>query len=86
MIRPLLVLLLVLALGLASRLAPIGWPLYDHSLGDVLYAVAAYLALALVRPRWPPDGSRWSPWGGAFSSRRSRPRAFRRGSPRCCAG
>jgi hypothetical protein len=32
----------------------IGWPLYDKSLGDVLYAVAAYLALAKVLYRKPP--------------------------------
>jgi hypothetical protein len=37
-----------IALGLLSRLAPIGWPPYDKSLGDVLYAVAAYLALAML--------------------------------------
>jgi Protein of unknown function (DUF2809) len=37
-----------------SRLHPIGWPLYDKSLGDVLYAVAAYLTLALLLHRRPP--------------------------------
>lgn len=42
------------ALGLASRLQPIGWYPYDKSLGDALYAVAVYLVLALVRPRWRP--------------------------------
>lgn len=38
-------------LGLCSRLVPIGWEPVDHSVGDVLYAVAAYLALALVLRR-----------------------------------
>jgi hypothetical protein len=42
-----------LAAGLLSRLYPIGWFLYDHSLGDVLYAVAAYLVLALLCRRGP---------------------------------
>ncbi|HVS33939.1 MAG TPA: DUF2809 domain-containing protein [Gemmataceae bacterium] len=39
--------------GIVSRSAPLGWPLYDKSLGDVLYAVAAYLGLALLLPRVP---------------------------------
>jgi hypothetical protein len=43
----------VIALGLASRLRPIGWVWYDHHLGDVLYAVAAYLALGFLMPRLP---------------------------------
>jgi hypothetical protein len=43
-----LALALTIALGLLSRLYPIGWKPWDKSLGDVLYAVAAYLALALV--------------------------------------
>jgi hypothetical protein len=42
-----------IALGLLSRLAPIGWPPYDKSLGDVLYAVAAYLVLAMLLLRRP---------------------------------
>jgi hypothetical protein len=42
-----------IALGLLSRLHPIGWPLYDRSLGDVLYAVAVYLLLALLCRRGP---------------------------------
>ena len=41
------------ALGLASRLYPIAWSIYDKSLGDVLYAVVAYLGLALLLPRKP---------------------------------
>ena len=39
---------LTIALGIVSRLRPLGHWVYDKSLGDVLYAVAAYLALALV--------------------------------------
>jgi hypothetical protein len=35
-------------LGLVSRLCPVGWLPYGKSFGDVLYAVAAYLALALL--------------------------------------
>jgi hypothetical protein len=42
-----------ITLGLLSRLLPIGWPPYDKSLGDVLYAVAAYLALAMLLVRRP---------------------------------
>lgn len=49
--RLLAALAVTVALGLLSRLYPIGWPLYDKSLGDVLYAAAAYLALALLLPR-----------------------------------
>jgi hypothetical protein len=45
----------VVALGLASRLHPIGLRWFDKDLGDVLYAAAAYLVLALFRPRWRPD-------------------------------
>jgi hypothetical protein len=41
------------ALGVLSRTCPLGWPLYDKSLGDALYAVAAYLVLALLLPRKP---------------------------------
>src|SRR5262245_58799256 len=39
-----------IALGLLSRLCPIGWPVYDKSLRDALYAAAAYLALPRRRP------------------------------------
>ena len=48
MVRLFLTLVLTVALGLLSRLHPIGWFIYDKSLGDVLYAVAAYLTLALL--------------------------------------
>ena len=53
MIQLLLALMATVALGIVSRLYPIGWSPYDKSLGDVLYAMAAYLALALalLRPR-----------------------------------
>jgi hypothetical protein len=39
------------ALGLVSRLRPVGWPRDDKSLGDVLDAVAVYLVLALLPSR-----------------------------------
>jgi hypothetical protein len=54
MLRLLAALAVTVALGLLSRLRPVGWFLYDKSLGDVLYAVAAYLVLALVLFRKPP--------------------------------
>lgn len=41
----------VIALGIVSRVVPIGWFWYDKSLGDVLYAMAAYFGLALLFPR-----------------------------------
>jgi hypothetical protein len=48
MIRILIALTVTVALGLASRLYPAGWYFYDKSLGDVLYAVAAYLVLVVI--------------------------------------
>jgi hypothetical protein len=51
-------------LGLASRLYPMGWFLYDRVLGEVLYAVAAYLVLAMLLVRRPP----WLIAGVAFGS------------------
>lgn len=51
MIRLLAALLITVALGIISRLYPIGNPLYDKSLGDVLYAVAVYLFFALLLSR-----------------------------------
>ncbi len=51
-LRCLAALAVVVALGVVSRVAPLGWWLYDKSLGDVLYAAAAYLGLALLFPRW----------------------------------
>jgi hypothetical protein len=41
----------VIVIGTTSRAAPRGWYPYDKSLGDVLYAVAAYLALVILLPR-----------------------------------
>jgi hypothetical protein len=44
----------VVALGLASRLFPIGLRVWDKSLGDVLYPVAIYLVVATVAPTLRP--------------------------------
>jgi hypothetical protein len=54
MIRLLLALAATVVLGLASRLYPVGWFLYDRVLGEVLYAVAAYLVLAVLLVRKSP--------------------------------
>ena len=54
MLRLLLAMAVTVALGLASRLHPVGWFLWDRVLGEVLYAVAAYLALAMLLFRKPP--------------------------------
>src|SRR3954454_18385406 len=54
MLRFLLAMAVTVALGLASRLYPAGWFLWDRVLGEVLYAVAAYLALAVLFFRKPP--------------------------------
>lgn len=55
MLRLSLALVAVVAVGLLSRLRPIGWHLYDKTLGDILYAVAAYLVLAMLFYRWRPS-------------------------------
>ncbi|HEV2293673.1 MAG TPA: DUF2809 domain-containing protein [Tepidisphaeraceae bacterium] len=47
-------LLLIVPLGLASRRWPIGLPLYDDALGDALYAVMVYLVLAILFPARRP--------------------------------
>ena len=52
--RVLLALAATVFLGLASRLHPLGWFLWDRVLGEVLYAVAAYLVLAVLLVRRPP--------------------------------
>ena len=55
MLRLLLALAATVALGLASRLCPTGWLLWDRILGEVLYAVAAYLVWATLlfgKPPW----------------------------------
>ena len=62
MLRLLLALAATVVLGLASRLHPLGWFLYDRVLGEVLYAVAAYLVLAMLLVRRPP----WLIAGVAF--------------------
>jgi len=62
MLRLLLALAATVFLGLASRLHPVGWFLYDRVLGEVLYAVAAYLVLAMLLARRPP----WLIAGVAF--------------------
>src|SRR5947207_11202770 len=54
MLRLTLALAATVILGLASRLCPVGWYLYDRALGEVLYAVAAYLVLAMLLFRKPP--------------------------------
>ena len=54
MLRLLLALAATVILGLASRLYPVGWYLYDRIVGEVLYAVAAYLVLAMLFFRKPP--------------------------------
>src|SRR5262245_36534990 len=54
MLRLLLAMAVTVALGLASRLYPMGWFLWDRILGEVLYAVAAYLVWAMILFRKPP--------------------------------
>jgi hypothetical protein len=54
MLRLLVALAVTVVLGLASRLYPVGWFLWDRVLGEVLYAVAAYLALAMLFVRKQP--------------------------------
>ena len=55
MLRLLLALAVTVALGLASRLYPLDWFLGDRVLGEVLYAVAAYLVWAMLLFRKPPS-------------------------------
>ena len=54
MLRLLLAMAVTVALGLASRLYPTGWFLWDRVLGEVLYAVAAYIVWAMILGRKPP--------------------------------
>lgn len=49
-----LLLAITIVLGLASRAVRVGWSVWDKSLGDVLYTVAAYLVLAIALPRARP--------------------------------
>jgi hypothetical protein len=64
MLRLLLATAVTVALGLASRLYPTGWFLWDRVLGEVLYTVAAYLVWAIIRGRKSP----WVIAGIAFAS------------------
>lgn len=63
MLRLLLALAATVFLGLASRLHPMGWFLWDRILGEVLYAVAAYLVLAMLLVRRPPWLIAWMAFG-----------------------
>jgi hypothetical protein len=45
-------LILDFTLGLVSRKLPLGVPVWDKYLGDACYAVAVYLVVALLRPKW----------------------------------
>jgi hypothetical protein len=56
-LRYLLALLAVAALGLTTRTVSVGWHVWDKSLGDVLYAIGAYLVLRFLVPRAAP---RWA--------------------------
>lgn len=49
----LVLLLLTIACGLLSRAHPVGWYWWDKSLGDALYAAAAYFLLRLLLPARP---------------------------------
>lgn len=42
-----------MALGLVSRLVPLGYLLWDKYLGDAVYAATFYLGLSLIWPRGP---------------------------------
>jgi hypothetical protein len=64
MLRLVLALAATVFLGLASRLYPLGWFLWDRVLGEILYAVAAYLVWAMLLFRRPP----WLLAGLAFGS------------------
>lgn len=54
MLRLVLALAVTVVIGLASRLYPLDWFLWDRVLGEVLYAVAAYLAWAMLLFRKSP--------------------------------
>lgn len=54
MLRLLMALVVTVAIGLASRLYPTGWFFWDRDLGDILYAVAAYLVWAMLLVRKSP--------------------------------
>ncbi len=52
--RLLIAFVVTIALGLASRAFPTGWLLWDRILGEVLYAVAAYIVWAMILFRKSP--------------------------------
>lgn len=54
LLRLLAAMAITVVIGLASRLYPTGWFLWDRVVGEVLYAVAAYLAWAMLLIRQPP--------------------------------
>ena len=54
--RVFLALLLAIAIGIASRLVHLRMFFWDSAVGDILYAVVAYLLIVLVTRRRPfPD-------------------------------
>src|SRR6476619_7108003 len=53
-LRCLLWLAVTVAIGIASRRLRLGVPLWDKSVGDVLYAVMIALLVAFVRPSAAP--------------------------------
>jgi hypothetical protein len=56
-LRYVLALVAAAALGITTRTVSVGWYVWDKSLGDLLYAVGAYLVLRLLFPRQAP---RWA--------------------------
>jgi hypothetical protein len=54
MLRLMVAMAVTVAVGLASRLYPTGLFLWDRVTGEVLYAVAAYLAWAMLLRRQSP--------------------------------
>jgi hypothetical protein len=47
-------LVVTIAVGLASRRVPLGFPLWDKSLGDALYTVMVFFSVVLARPSLAP--------------------------------
>jgi hypothetical protein len=50
-LRYLLAFAAVVTLGITTRAVSVGWYFWDKSLGDVLYAIGAYLGLRILAPR-----------------------------------
>lgn len=44
----------VAGLGLLSRHYPVGWAIWDKSVGDLCYGAAAFLGLGIFLPRFRP--------------------------------